>query len=130
MVRPTKYEPEMCIKVLDVMAEGASKEELCLELGINPDTIYDWCSEESPRYKKLFSEAVKKGEALSKAWWMKKGRTSLENQKFNSTLWYMNMKNRHKWTDKQEVDHTTKGEKMASFSVVGAGNGTENGSSS
>lgn len=104
--RPSKYTPEMCDIAIKEMSEGASKTEVCAELGISYETFLDWQDLKSDRYKKEFSEAVKKGEQLSEAWWLSKGRKNLENKEFNSTLWYMNMKNRHGWSDKQEHKHT------------------------
>ncbi len=99
--RPTKYKPEMCQVVIDMMKEGASKTEVAAELDIVWDTLARWQVEIAE-----FSEAIKKGEKLSEAWWLRKGRVNLENKDFSPTLWYMNMKNRHGWSDKQETVHS------------------------
>lgn len=103
MARPTKYRPEMCDTVVALMAEGASKAEVCAELDISFETMNEWC-----KTNEVFSEAVKRGERLSEGWWQRHGRKQLENKDFNSTLWYMNMKNRFGWADKQEnkTEHT------------------------
>jgi hypothetical protein len=99
--RPTKYKPEMCDQVIEMMAEGASKTEVAACLGINRETLNRWSKEIDE-----FSNAVKNGELLSQAWWEKEGRVSLRDKDFNATLWYMNMKNRHGWTDKVEKKQT------------------------
>jgi transposase len=98
MGRPTKYKPEMCETVLELMKEGASQQEVLAVLDISNDTFYRWKKENEE-----FSETIKRGIQLSQAWWERKGRISLDDRQFNSTLWYMNMKNRFKWADKQEV---------------------------
>jgi|DEB0MinimDraft_6_1074348.scaffolds.fasta_scaffold85733_3 transposase len=104
--RPTKYEPEMCDVVLELMKDGASKYEVAAELDIHIDTLCEW---QKPEVNPEFSEAIKRGEALSRAWWERKGRKNLENKDFSYTGWYMNMKNRHGWSDKQEtIDHSDK----------------------
>ena len=98
MGRPTKYKSEMCDVVIELMREGASQQEVLNELNISNDTFYRW-KEENPD----FSETVKRGIELSQGWWEKQGRVSLRDRTFNYPGWYMNMKNRFKWADKQEV---------------------------
>ena len=96
--RPTVYDPAMREKVIEVMAEGGSKLEAGAAIGLKSEgTIYEWIK----KYPE-FSEAVKEGELLSKVWWEKHGRTNLYNNKFNSKLWFMNMKNRSGWSDRTE----------------------------
>lgn len=86
--------------IISFMEEGASLKEIYALLGITKDTHYS-LMQNFPEY----SDAIKRGKALSEAWWERQGRTNLDNPKFSATLWYMNMKNRFNWTDKQEVDH-------------------------
>jgi hypothetical protein len=54
----------------------------------------------------LFSETIKKARAKSEAWWVKSGRVNLKDKDFSATLWYMNMKNRFGWCDKNDVNHS------------------------
>jgi len=96
--RPTKYKPEFCDAVIDCMRKGASKHEIALELDIHYDTIYEWEKEH-----KEFSDALKKGLCLSESWWIRQGRINLDSKSFQTVLWYMNMKNRHGWSDKKSI---------------------------
>jgi hypothetical protein len=98
MARPTKYKPSMCKVVIDLMQEGASQQEVLAVLDISNDTFYRWKKENEE-----FSETIKRGVQLSQGWWERQGRVSLKDREFNYTGWYMNMKNRFKWADKQEV---------------------------
>jgi hypothetical protein len=85
--------------VLVEMSEGASLEEIKAILSISNDLHTRWMKEEQE-----YSETIKKGQELSKAWWLAKGRKNLENKDFNYTGWYMNMKNRFDWADKRQQD--------------------------
>lgn len=93
--------------VLKEMSEGASLDEIKAILGISNDLHTRWMRDE-PEY----SETIKRGMELCKAWWQNQGRTNLRNKEFSATLWYMNMKNRFGWRD--NVDHTTKGKELPS----------------
>lgn len=98
--RPTIYDPDICNQVIELMREGASIEEVCYELDIAKQTFYNWCE----KYPELM-DAKKRGTDLACGWWMKQGRVNLKDRDFSSTLFYMNMKNRFKWSDKHEVDN-------------------------
>lgn len=98
-------------KTMMLYEKGASDVEIRSMLKISDDLWYRWLDEE-PR----FSRTIKEGRALCETWWQVNGRVNLENKDFNSTLWYMNMKNRFGWADRH--DHTSKGEKMETGVVV------------
>jgi len=96
-MRPTKYKEEYADIVMNLMYEGASIVEVCHELKICKQTFYNWCKEHD-----MFLDSKKRGVDFSEGWWCKQGRIQLENKEFNSTLFYMNMKNRFGWADKVE----------------------------
>ena len=84
--------------IIELSTEGASIVELAVLLNISRDTFYA-LSDREPE----FFDTVKKCKELCEAWWKRKGRTELDNKDFSYTGWYMNMKNRFGWKDKQEV---------------------------
>ena len=104
------YKPEYCKTVIELMKEGASKAEVCLELDCCFQTFLTWQGKHPD-----FLEAVKRGLSLSKGKWEQMGRKAAFGtvDNFNATAWIFNMKNRfgkmdgfdEKWSDKQEIDH-------------------------
>lgn len=108
MGRPTKYKPEYCEKVIDLMSQGWAKTEVCYDreegLGIHFSTFLLW-QEKHPEFK----AAVEEGQRASEAWWNKTGRVAVLGgiDGFNATTWIFNMKNRFGWADKMSQDHTS-----------------------
>lgn len=89
--------------ILEVYRNGGSDVEVKALIyewrGRFSNSLWDrWINEEPE-----FSKTIKMGRMLSEAWWTKNGRTNLQNKEFNYTGWYMNMKNRFGWSDKQET---------------------------
>ena len=90
-------------EVLELYSEGAADVEI-------KALIYQWRGTFScdlwNRWMKEddeFSVTIKKGRMLSESWWNKSGRKNLKEKDFSYTGWYMNMKNRFGWRDKQET---------------------------
>lgn len=92
--------------VLELYQEGASDVEVkawiySVRGSLSNDLWERWIAEEPE-----FSETIKTGKILSEAWWSRSGRKNLENKEFSYTGWYMNMKNRFGWKDRQEVEQS------------------------
>jgi hypothetical protein len=45
---------------------------------------------------------------ISHAWWERNGRENIDNKAFNFSGWYMNMKNRFGWKDRQDITSNDK----------------------
>jgi len=119
--RPTKYLPEYCDMIIEHCSEGYSFDSFAGKIGINQDTLYNWC--------KLFPEfSVAKSTALEKArlFWEKQGIDGLysiteydektgrptKSKSLSSSVWIYNMKNRFskEWSDRvpeQKDSNTT-----------------------
>ena len=84
----SKYDPDVMLpKIIKLMSEGASLNEVAADLGISKDTLHEWKRPDSPVYKEDFAGTISSGVALSEAWWERQGRTNLTNKEFNYTGW-------------------------------------------
>ena len=105
--RPTKYEKAYCQEAIEYLAQGKSVTQLSAKIGVSKSTIYQWASEHSE-----FSDALLRGQELSEAYWETELVEMMRDRDVNAPLVKLYFANRFRWSDKQEVDHTSKGEKM------------------
>ena len=106
--RPSDFDPGYCAMLIEHMREGLSFESFGGVIGKCKQTLYNW-EKEFPE----FLDARKQGDVLGLLYWEKVGRDGLHNEtikdgdgttvtrSINPTIWIFNMKNRHKWRDKQ-----------------------------
>ena len=99
--RPSKYDAGVHPLVLEcLMADGYSFEAACGAMGFEKDTGYEWTKKHDD-----FSNAKKRGEALSQLWWEHKGKQGMDFGKdFNATVWVFAMKNRFGWRDAKDLN--------------------------
>lgn len=104
--RPSKYDPAMCDKVVELGKTGASRAEIAWELDIHIDTFIEWQKQHPP-----FSEAVKKAMQLAQGWWERKGRlATFDSKDFSAVSYIFQMKNRFRedWSDRTVQEHVGK----------------------
>lgn len=96
--RPTDYDPEMCERVVALGREGASRAEVCYELGICFKTFRNW-EEAHPE----FLQATTQARQLSQGWWEKQGRKGIWSREFNSSAYSLQVRNRFPddWRDRK-----------------------------
>jgi len=95
-----KYTDGTCDQAIASGRMGASKAQIARDLGVSRDTIHEWT-----RTKPEFAAAMKEAIELSMAWWEDQGQNSLWADKFNSTAFIFQMKNRFR-EDYAEISRT------------------------
>lgn len=107
-------------KALALAKQGASEVEIRCEAfqgmtNKNGEEIPNYVMSDDLWYRlieeePIFSRTIKDCSRFCRQWWEKNGRENLKDKDFSATLWYMNMKNRFGWRDKQ--DFTTNGKEL------------------
>jgi len=90
-----EYKPSMAAEIIRMSKEGYLKVEIASALGVPQGMISRW-----KRELEEFAELMELAETHSAAWWAMRGRTNLDNPRFNFYIWYAIMKNAYGWADK------------------------------
>jgi transposase-like protein len=88
---------EMCQRVIELMKEGWTQEEVCADLGVNPKTFRRWRDKNGAHYEREFDEAFEIAKMHQFAWWVRKGRMNLTNKEFQTPLFALYMANMFRW---------------------------------
>lgn len=109
--RPTAYDPIYCEQLISHMEQGLSYEAFAGFLGVSKQTLYDW-----EKANPAFLDAKEIGIQKSRMFWEKLGIDHILNvsenygkdagsksKSLNAAVWCFNMKNRFRWTDRQEI---------------------------
>ncbi len=94
----SKYEIAYGEIVLDLMKDGALINECAAEIGVDADTVRRW-RRTHPEFNEVFSLA----RTCAQAWWEKKARKNLDNPKFNTILWSINMRNSFGYAEHRRI---------------------------
>ena len=101
--RPSLYKPEYCQMIIDYMSRGHAIVEFAAHINVCRDTIHEW-SKSHPD----FFDALRKAKAKCEAWWVNKSMENLDNPRFKDAMWKFHMAARFRWSDKQELELSTK----------------------
>lgn len=97
--RPSKYRPSYCAALVEHMAQGYSFESFAGIVETTFQTLYNW-----EKIHPEFLEAKQKGWSKNRIFWEQAGIEGMATKGFNVAAWIFNMKNRHGWVDRQEID--------------------------
>jgi hypothetical protein len=110
--RPSLYRPEYCEMLVKHMASGLSFDTFAAVIDVNLDTLYEWA-----KVHPAFSEAKKTAFLKNLHFWEMQGMKGMwedaDGPKINPTIWIFNMKNRHRWRDKHDIEVKTDDTQLA-----------------
>ena len=109
--QPTKFDEMYCDQLIKHMSNGFSYESFAGKIQVCRDSLYAW-EKANPTWKAAKEIAVE----ACLFFWEKQGIDGLfseteydeesgkpiSSKSINATVWIFNMKNRHKWRDKQQ----------------------------
>jgi hypothetical protein len=96
---------EICDKLAELMSRGYTQDEVCAELGYNPDTFLEWRKVGGPNYDKDFAKAYRIAKLKQFSWWARRGRDNIgEGKDFNTPLFALYMANMFRWRSAASKD--------------------------
>lgn len=101
--KPYKYKVEFCQRLIEHMKEGLSYESFASLVSVTDVTLRAW--EKFPEWK----EAKSLGYVHNLIFWEKIGIAGAMGKikNFNVVAWIFNMKNRHHWRDRVDIEQRT-----------------------
>lgn len=101
--RPSKYNPDLCERVIELGREGKSYEQISAAIDVPRSTMDSWA-----RVHPEFSAALTRAKELEHNWWEEVGQSALFADKFQHSVWAKSMsaRFREKYTEKQQLEHS------------------------
>lgn len=96
-----KFNDEELKKIQEWMYEGKSIKQIARLLKVSRQWLHELMLGDSK-----LNDTIQLGKEYAEAWWEEQGQANLWNKEFNHQLFYMNMKNRFGWKDKNESVQT------------------------
>ena len=111
--RPTKYKVEFCEQAMRLCLLGAKDSELAAFFEVSEATLYTW-KNQHPEFLEALSDGKENADAaVAKSLYQQ----ALSGNTTAQIFWLKNRRKRD-WRDKQEIDHTSGGEKMEPTRIV------------
>lgn len=114
---PENWKDIVLLNALNGLSDVEIRRELCLSMGVNPDSIRMLWYKLKERDAE-FRETINLCREFQEAWWIAASRESLNKQFFQHNVWFANMKNRFGWKDKTEVEHGMTDETYEKFKTL------------
>lgn len=117
LYRESKYKQEFVDEAIPFLSQGYSLQAFAAHLGVSREAVYLWKEKHVD-----FCEAVEAGQAAAALFWEGALIENAVHGTGNATSCIFGVKNRsqHEWREKQEVDHTSGGEKMPNTIILTA----------
>lgn len=98
--RDTKYKPEFCDVVIKVGEEGGWLSEMAEACDVVRATMDNWAAAHPE-----FLEALTRAKQKAQAWFERRGREGMTEDRFNAALWQKQMSARHRseYTERREL---------------------------
>lgn len=100
--QPSKYKPEYCKTIVEVLSTGDTMVCAAATIGVSKQTLHEWA-----KVHPEFSDALDRGRALCEKWWVNAGKQGMfmggQNNPFQATIWKFFMSARFDWREKTDV---------------------------